>query len=647
MPGLRSIPVLIAGLLAASALLVRANVLPGDDFHANASAGAAALQTWYNDKGLWTSTDWWNAANCVEAIENVIVANNGSQYVDVLDRTFRLNSGKNFLNEFYDDEGWWALAWIRAFDLTGQRRYLNMAKTIFADMTTGWDSHCDGGIWWKKDRKYKNAIANELFLLVAVKLHQRTPGDAGPGSYLDWALREWSWFKNSGMINSENLINDGLDRFCNNNRRTTWTYNQGVILGGLTELYRITGDTNHLIQAQKIADATLQALVYPSGVLRELCEPDKCGGADVPQFKGIFARYLTDLYDATLKESYRDFLVVNARSIWASNRDSSNRFGFRWSGPIDSVDAARHSSALVPISALAEPATGNLLFAKGSGSRAFNHEVGGLHGVQSWRCDSNTTARPGFMQWGPYLASLPKGVHVVQFHLAVDAVRDSAAQLVRLDVREHAGGNVIAERDVRWSEFRSTDCPRIFEVTFTNSVPGSPLEFRVYWNHVPGAPALVISDVVLGRTPAWTAANMLHEVGHLDGWNSWTCDPLKDRRAGFMTKTGPQTEIPAGRHAAVFELKVDNFNRNDSKVATISVVDSGSGEAIATRTLTRSDFKTVLYHGFTLEFDAVAGRNYDFRTFWHYAPDAPRVSHRAVILRPVSLEGPQTTRSGM
>lgn len=234
----------LLGLLTASP--GRAEVLPGDDFNANTEAAAATLQHWYNQRGLWDTTDWWNAANCVEALEDVIVANNGQNYLNVLDNTFQLNSRTNFLNEYYDDEGWWALAWIRAYDLTGDVRYLNMAKTIFKDMAGGWDDHCGGGIWWRKNRRYKNAIANELFLLAAIRLHQRTPGDTGPDSYLDWAQREWAWFKQGGMINAQNLVNDGLNRNCENNGRTAWTYNQGVILGGLTDWYKTTGDTNYL-----------------------------------------------------------------------------------------------------------------------------------------------------------------------------------------------------------------------------------------------------------------------------------------------------------------------------------------------------------------------------------------------------------------
>jgi predicted alpha-1,6-mannanase (GH76 family) len=68
----------------------------------------------------------------------------------------------NFLNSYYDDEGWWAIAWIKAYDLTQEPRYLSMAETIFADLTKGWETEtCGGGIWWKKPAEYKAAIQNE------------------------------------------------------------------------------------------------------------------------------------------------------------------------------------------------------------------------------------------------------------------------------------------------------------------------------------------------------------------------------------------------------------------------------------------------------------------------------------------------------
>ncbi len=74
---------------------------------------------------------------------------------------------EGFLNDFHDDEGWWALALIRSWDVAHSQVYLDEAKSIFEDMRNGTDSTCGGGIWWSKERAYKNAIANELYLSVA------------------------------------------------------------------------------------------------------------------------------------------------------------------------------------------------------------------------------------------------------------------------------------------------------------------------------------------------------------------------------------------------------------------------------------------------------------------------------------------------
>ena len=142
-----------------------------------------------------------------------------------------------------------------------------MASSIFIDMSGGWDSTCGGGIWWSKDKTYKNAIANELFLSVAAHLANRV-APTERGSYLAWANREWTWFQQCGMINSQNLINDGLDlSTCKNNGQNTWTYNQGVILGGLVELDRAQRSPQLLSTAHTIADAAITHLSDSNGVI--------------------------------------------------------------------------------------------------------------------------------------------------------------------------------------------------------------------------------------------------------------------------------------------------------------------------------------------------------------------------------------------
>jgi hypothetical protein len=282
---------------------------------------------------------------------------------------------------------------------------------------------------------------------------------------------------------------------------------------------------------------------------------------------------------------------------------------------------------------LAEPVTTNVLFAKGSGNPAFNHEVGAVLGTLAWTCAPSNTSHSGFMQTGPYLASLSKGTHTVYFRFAVDATNSAAMSLVRLDIRDSKKGTVLASRDVAWNEFLAPGESQAFGLTFTNGAPAGDLEFRAFWNHISNGPALTLIDTVVDAAHSWTAANLSHEIGQLDGMNAWCVDPARNHASGVLARGVNTREISAGWHSALFELKVDNFNWDNSKVATVSVVDIETGKICAMLDVVRSDFSTTLYQSVALKFKAEAGHRYDFQTFWHYAPHAPRLTQRSVIVK--------------
>jgi predicted alpha-1,6-mannanase (GH76 family) len=322
------------------------------DYPAYAAAGMAALQGWYcRWTGRWRTASWWNSANALTAVIDYTRHTGDQTYLGVIEHTFRAarRRHRDFLVSFYDDNGWWGLAWVAAYDLTADVRYLDAARTIFASLLTGWDDTCGGGVWWNTERAYKNAITNELFLTLAARLHQRC---AGTSDYLDWAHREWDWFRARGLIGASGLINDGLDASCQNNRQQTWTYNQGVVLGGLAALHQITGNDAYLRQGEAIADAALGLLTTAAPDARHgiLVEPGEHSTSrrdrDRPQFKGIFVRNLYEFSRQSPRPAYREFIADNARAIWARNRNSRNQFGLHWSGPFDSADAIRQTSAL-------------------------------------------------------------------------------------------------------------------------------------------------------------------------------------------------------------------------------------------------------------------------------------------------------------
>lgn len=322
-----------------------------------------SLQTslsWRNDTtGIWETAGWWNSANVLTAVIRYGSVTGDKTVLPIIDDVFEksrhyslgkdsignMRYADNFINDFYDDEAWWALAWIEAYKLTGEKKYLNMSEVIFKDLTTGWDEVCGGGIYWKKNPwVYKNAIANNLFTLTAIRLYKLTQNS----EYLDWFNKNVNWFLQSGMINTEIYqIEDGTTNDCKPNRNAHYTYNQGVAIAVLTEKYLISKDKYFLELAEKIADATIQKrLVTEEGILREM-RPDVATGNDGVQFKGIFIRHLAFLYRVSKNNVYKDFIIKNAQSIITRNYDTTTKsFGCYWYGPFQKQTTAGNSSAL-------------------------------------------------------------------------------------------------------------------------------------------------------------------------------------------------------------------------------------------------------------------------------------------------------------
>jgi predicted alpha-1,6-mannanase (GH76 family) len=193
-------------------------------------------------------------------------------------------------------------------------------------------------------------VENELYLTAAAKLANRRPNTPSPGYYYNEAVKAYNWFMASGLINSDNLINNGLDlTTCKNDGTAVFTYNQGIILGGLTELSWAADDTSYIDLANTIAMTAIKDLTDANGILTEKCEPNSCNG-DLQQFKGIFGRNIQFMYNRAaltddIKNAYKNFLTTNANSIW-SNDQVDNQLGLDWSGPNSMATIQTQSSAL-------------------------------------------------------------------------------------------------------------------------------------------------------------------------------------------------------------------------------------------------------------------------------------------------------------
>jgi predicted alpha-1,6-mannanase (GH76 family) len=312
-----------------------------------AAVGVAKLATMYN-AGSNRATRSWRGANALAAITDYMQASGSRAYLNYLSETYlaHIVDPRPFINRYYDDEGWWALTWIKAYDLTRDPQYLALARSIFGDLTKGWTPACGGGLRWSKFASYKDAISNALFLQASALLHAAVPGDT---KYGRWALREWKWFSRSGMITRSGLVVDGMDpATCKPIlNSTTWTYNQGAVIGGLVDLYKFTHQQRLLLTARKIADAVIRSpRLSPGGILTEpACGPAPTCANDAPTFKGIFTEDLQLLNTEVHVPEYETYLLHNAVSMWAHDRNGG-AFGLNWAGPFDSSDTGRQVAAL-------------------------------------------------------------------------------------------------------------------------------------------------------------------------------------------------------------------------------------------------------------------------------------------------------------
>lgn len=87
--------------------------------------------------GYWPQSGWWNSANFLTAILRYAeVSEKVEELEPLIEDSFEKtsiyrekdpNTGTvtlavdNYINDYYDDEGWWALTWIKAYKLTQEK----------------------------------------------------------------------------------------------------------------------------------------------------------------------------------------------------------------------------------------------------------------------------------------------------------------------------------------------------------------------------------------------------------------------------------------------------------------------------------------------------------------------------------------------
>jgi predicted alpha-1,6-mannanase (GH76 family) len=337
MRGLRIARLVAALLILPVAVSARAE---SPAWQARAAAVADTLErTWGTPDG-WQASENWQRFPMTDVLMDYQRRTGDPRWRGKIAAAVRNRAGR-YLN---DDDLWAVIASVDAWQIDHDPELLAWAAANYSRIVTDhWDDHCGGGLWWDPKHSYKNAITNELLLFASTRLYLAT----GQETYRDWALRTWAWFAASGMIGPDALVNDGLDSQCRNNGAPRYTYNQGVLLGGLNDLTAITGDPQFREAALRTALAATRTLVTPQGLLSE---PSDALGADGPMFKGVFVFHLGHLVegmpDGPERTELRAWLARNSDAVWALSTGGSQPVDGLWSGGSGQVGAAAQASAL-------------------------------------------------------------------------------------------------------------------------------------------------------------------------------------------------------------------------------------------------------------------------------------------------------------
>ncbi|KAA8957729.1 glycoside hydrolase family 76 protein [Mycobacterium sp.] len=220
-------------------------------------------------------------------------------------RSHRLRNAGRWVNDYYDDMAWLALALERAARLVGVTRDRAL-NTLTDQFVKAWVPEDGGGIPWRKQDQFFNTPANGpagIFL-------------ARYGDRLRRAQQMADWIDATLIDRQTHLVFDGIK--AGSLVRAQYTYCQGVVLGLETELAARTGDPRHAPRVHRLVAAVNEHMA-PAGVLKG------AGGGDGGLFGGITARYLalvaTSLpgetaEDTAARDTARAMVLSSAQSAW-------------------------------------------------------------------------------------------------------------------------------------------------------------------------------------------------------------------------------------------------------------------------------------------------------------------------------------------
>ncbi len=217
---------------------------------------------------------------------------------------------------WFDDNGWWGIAFVEAYRATGTSRYLADAQRALRYIATaGWDPN-GGGIWWDTEHPYKSGPALAADTLLATLIYQQ--------NHSAFALRQArkfiAWANTSGFSASDGLYAGSSAS------ATPVDYIEGPLIYAQALLCHLTSTTSECQRAEQLKAAALDRFGY----LLDFS----------PQYDAIYLQWMLALYALEGDPTLYMLATDNARDAQTRAANGQGLYLLSWNGEtLPTIDA--------------------------------------------------------------------------------------------------------------------------------------------------------------------------------------------------------------------------------------------------------------------------------------------------------------------
>jgi uncharacterized protein YyaL (SSP411 family) len=302
-----------------------------------AQQGLAQIQQdWWNPKKGWYDNRWpndnqvaslWSSYPAMELIAAVAIADPTPANKALVNTTFKAGEGywdptiegtggigwqwgvSPSGNAYFDDAGWWGVAYLDAYRATGNQRWLWDAGRVLSYINRyGWDP-VNGGMWWDTAKEYKTSEPLAAATLIAAELYRIQHKKY----YLQLATKYLAWADaKTRNPQAENLYGR------NATDGTVMDYVEGMMIDAHVQLCIATKQQSYCNAAESLAEGSLEhfPVLHPWTP-----EPDT-----------IYLKGMLDLYDYDHNPTWYALAYANAESAKDDARDDTGWWSKDWWG---------------------------------------------------------------------------------------------------------------------------------------------------------------------------------------------------------------------------------------------------------------------------------------------------------------------------